>query len=157
MTDSPWHAALVDTTRAANALMNTPLITDPEWSYLAVSIYRVLIIALLVMLTGRILAVVREARRTHPPLTVLALLEYGGLERWRTAVVSAVIGLALLIVCLAGQIVAGQVAGSPLGHLTLYLLVIYAGLGALCLGIGRGCSLLQEVIRVQAVTPQRAA
>lgn len=155
MNDSPWHAALVDTTRAANALMNTPLITDPEWSYLAVSIYRVLIIALLAMLARRIVAVVLEARRTHPPLTILALLEYGGLERWRPAVISAVVGVALLIICLGGQILAGQVAGSPLGHLTLYLLVIYAGLAALCLGIGRGCSLLQEVIRVQSRVQQR--
>lgn len=140
-----WH-------RFAQAFnsMNAPLIASPEWSYLAVSLVRVLTVAMLALAIHRAARLVRTMRRTHPPVTFLTLLEYGGLERWARAVTAILLGGGVIVACLVGQILAGQVEGSPLGHLTAYLLIIYAGLMLLCLGVGLGCGLLTEVVRSEA-------
>ena len=130
--------------------MNAPLIASSEWSYLAVSLVRVLTVAMLALAIHRAAQLVRTMRRVHPPVTFLALLEYGGLERWARAVAAILLGGGVVVACLVGQILAGQVEGSGLGHLTAYLLAIYVGLMLLCLGVGLGCGLLTEVVRSEA-------
>ena len=132
-----------------NAYMNSPMIHDLELSYLAVSILRVLCVALMGLMLLRGAQMLHTARACQPRFTLHNLLEYGGVTRWRTPIISVAAGTAVIATCLTVQIMAGQASPtSPLGNLTPYLAIIYSGLIALSLGLATGFGLVREIIGV---------
>lgn len=135
--------------------LNVSLIRDPDLSYAAVSGLRVLTTALLVLMLLRLGQVIRTANSTHPPFTLLNLLEYGGVERWRKPIVCIVIGVGVMAVSFIVQVFAGQGSPqSPLANLTPWLLITYSALMTMSLGFAMAFGLVKEIILVWNRAPR---
>jgi hypothetical protein len=119
--------------------INTSLIADPVWSYIAASFLRLLLTGLLLLCFLRLVQLLHVAWTSREPLL------------WRLRWPTQLIALNLLVVAASVtlQILAGQAVGSPTGYLTAYMLGAHLGLAGICFGLavasGRlRCALQQE-------------
>lgn len=131
--------------------LNVSLIRDPGLSYAAVSGLRVVATALLLLMLLRLAQVILTARSTHPPFTLLDLLEYGGVERWRKPITCIFIGVGTMAISFVIQVFTGQGSpSSPLANLTPWLLFTYSALMLMSLGFAMAFGLVKEIILVWA-------